>query len=72
MLGLALGSLLVPALAELGGAGTGLVATGLLLSAIALATAARLHRVDEASAPRDPAPATATATATATAYALTI
>jgi MFS family permease len=46
MFGLALGSMLVPVLVKLGGAGMALVATGLLLSAITLAAAARLQRVD--------------------------
>jgi MFS family permease len=51
MLGLAMGSILVPALVALDGAGTALIATGVLLSGIALAQAARLHGVDRTSAP---------------------
>jgi MFS family permease len=51
MLGLALGSLLVPLLSTLSSAGLGLVAAGTLLSAVALAASARVHGVDAASAP---------------------
>jgi len=51
MLGLALGSLLMPLLATVGGTGVGFVATGALVSAVALAAATRLHRVDEVFAP---------------------
>jgi MFS family permease len=53
MLGLALGSLLVPMLAALGGVGTGMVATGVLLSVVAVSAAARLHDLDELSAAHD-------------------
>ncbi|MGB0097874.1 MAG: hypothetical protein WBP81_35715 [Solirubrobacteraceae bacterium] len=47
MLGLALGSVLVPVLVLPRGASTALVATGMLLSVIALAAAAGLRRADE-------------------------
>jgi predicted MFS family arabinose efflux permease len=53
MLGLALGALLVLGLVALAGAGVALVATGVLLSAITLATAKRVHGADRS------APATA-------------
>ena len=46
MLGLALGSGLVPVLVALGGVGPALIAIGLLMSVLALAPAARLYRVD--------------------------
>jgi MFS family permease len=46
MLGLALGSVLVPVLVTVGGAGLALVATGVMLCAITLAVAARVHDVE--------------------------
>jgi MFS family permease len=46
MLGLALGSGLVPLLVALGGVGPALIAVGVLMSVLALAPAARLYRVD--------------------------
>jgi MFS family permease len=52
MLGLALGSGLVPVLVALGGVGPALIAVGLLMGVLALAPAARLHRVDR----RQPSP----------------
>jgi Na+/melibiose symporter-like transporter len=54
MLGLALGSVLVPLLVTLGGAGLALVATGVMLSAITVAVAARVHRVEKAPATTAP------------------
>jgi hypothetical protein len=56
MFGLALGSALVPVLVTLGGAGLALVATGVMLAAITLAVAARIHRV-ESLPPTTAAPA---------------
>ena len=46
MLGLALGALLVLGMVSLAGAGLALVVTGLLLSAVTVATAALVHRAD--------------------------
>jgi MFS family permease len=52
MLGLALGASLVPVLVALGGVGTSMVAIGLLISVIALASVARLRGVDRRGAER--------------------
>ncbi len=60
MIGLALGSLLVPLLVAFGGVGTGLVIIGALLSAVAFLAAARLHRVDRLTAIHDSPPVPAT------------
>jgi hypothetical protein len=49
MLGLAFGSVLVLGLVTLGGADLALVGTGVLLSAITLAAAARVHGADHRS-----------------------
>jgi len=49
MLGLALGSGMVPVLVALGGTGSALIAIGLLISVVALASATRLRRVDRIS-----------------------
>jgi hypothetical protein len=57
MLGLALGSVLVPVLVTLGGAGLALVVTGVVLSAITLLVAARVHGAERP--PRRPAAAAA-------------
>jgi Transmembrane secretion effector len=51
MLGLALGSLLVPVLSTLSTAGVALVATGALMSAVVLTAATRVQGVDALSAP---------------------
>ena len=51
MLGLALGALLVLAMVALAGAGMALVTTGVLLSLITLATAARVHLADRSAPP---------------------
>ena len=65
MLGLALGALLVLAMVALAGAGMALVATGVLLSAVTLVTAKRVHRADRPHPrpgrprPRRPRPLTA-------------
>ena len=72
MLGLALGALLVLGLVALAGAGVALVATGVLLSAVTLATAARVHRADRStSAHLTPPPASAHLTAPPTTAPLT-
>jgi Major Facilitator Superfamily len=56
MLGLALGALLVLGMVALAGAGLALVATGVLLSAVTLATAKRVHGADRsATAPPETA-----------------
>lgn len=52
MLGLALGSGVVPVLVALGGVGPALISIGLLMSVLALVPAARLYRVDR----RPPSP----------------
>jgi MFS family permease len=55
MLGLAIGSMLVPALMSLGSPSAALIATGVLLSAFAILPAAKLRRLDEHSAVRSSA-----------------
>jgi hypothetical protein len=63
MMGLALGSLLVPVIAQLGGAGTALACTGAVLVTVVLVAGRRVWRLDEAAgaaiAANEPAPALA-------------